>query len=158
MKQYIVLSLCLGLLASCGSKSGDSDKKVLTLNEEQLGLTSHSECGRAEEVRGSNYVYRWIKAKEGDLQRFIIQNDVKKIQYDEASTSGTIKGEATYKFVPEGKKIVFRTTSKSLKLTFPQIPMGTIENVPSGRQYVIGILTYDDGSGYFDKFLCEVVQ
>ena len=159
MKRYLLLSLCLGLLTSCGSKKEKKEDKVDFLNQsEELGLTSHSECGRAQEVRGSNYVFRWIKAKNGDLQRMVIEKDTKTIVYDEARAGGAFHGEAPYEYVAAGKKLVFKTTSKDLKLSFPRIPFGTIENVPSGKQYVITVLTYADGSGFFDKFLCEMQE
>jgi hypothetical protein len=159
MKRYIFFCLCLGLLTSCGSKSDkNEDKKVYLHQDEELGLTSQSECGRAEEIQGSNYVYRWIKANNGDLQRMIIQKDKKTILYDEARAGGTFSGEAAYEYVAAGKKLVFKTTTKDLKLSFPRIPFGTIENVSSGKQYVVTVLTYADGSGFFDKFLCEMQE
>lgn len=158
MKRYLLMSLCLGLLASCGSKSDNKNENPIVQSEEELGLTSQSECGRADEIRGGNYTYRWIKAKNGDLQRFIIQKSVKTIQYDEARAGGIFKGQTPYEYVASNKKIVFKTTTKSLKLTFPKVPLGSIEDVRSGKQYVVAVLSYDDGSGFQDKFLCEIKE
>lgn len=159
MKRYLFLSLCLGLLTSCGSKTEKNDDKLERMQlDEDLGLTTRSECGRAEEIRGSNYVYRWIKAKRGDLQRMVIQQDTKTIVYDEARAGGAFHSQSPYEYVAAGKKLVFKTTTKDLKLSFPKIPFGTIENVRSGKQYVVAVLTYADGSGFFDKFLCEMQQ
>lgn len=149
--------LCaLSLLAACGNKKTNHDDS--TQNESKLGLGTHSECGRAEEVRGSNSVYQWTKAGIGDLQKIIISTETNSIEYQEARADSFLDDISDYRFFSEGNLFFFKTTTKSLKLAFyDSIPLGAIANDETKKEYKVGILTYDDNSGYKVAFLCPKI-
>lgn len=145
----LVLSLATLLLFSCGEKSKNSRPAH---EEERIGVLTKSECKRAEEVRGSNGIYHWIQAGAGDLQRIMLHMDTKTIDYDEVTQEAPIQNSVP--FIQKQSSLYFKTTSKSLKLKFTPNRFGMIENDIRGKEYVVGLLSYDDGSGYSIPFLC----
>lgn len=149
MKVLLCAVICL-MATSCGGKGKSSSPAQ---QEEQYPeISAVSECGRVKEVRGSNSVFQWIKAAPGDLQKIVINTDAKTISYDEATAGADFKGETTFNYQPG--KFFFKTKSKNLLLSFPERASGLIENDLLGKEYTVSILTYNDGSGFHDPFLC----
>lgn len=156
MKKYFPFFLCLSFAFSCGSKeSQDSGPGIKIRTEAQLGLKASSSCARARAIRGSNSLYEWVKAAPGNLQKIFIESSTYTITYNEANDSGFIQGVNRYEYKESEAAFYFNTTSKSLKFKFTPENFGEIENDHTGQIYIIGTLTYNDGSGYYATFLCE---
>jgi hypothetical protein len=147
-------SLCLlllSLLCACGTKESKNHNEVNVAEaEEVIGLHSSTECGRVIELQGQNNIFNWTNAEIGNLQKIIIRTNNKTVTYLEAKDAGFLESDASYKI--SERRLFFKTQSKSLVFTFPESGTGSIENAPG--EYLIGYLTYDDGSGYLAKFLC----
>lgn len=154
MKVIFFLMLVFFAL-SCGNKSGNKKDHKVSQREEILGIGTKSECNRAKLLQGSNGVFQWVKAAPGDLQNFVIDMKGKKIIYQEATNNGFLGGASSYSY--QSHVFYFKTKSKNLKLTFPVKPTGIIENDPLGKDYVVSVLTYHDGSGFQDAFLCPKI-
>ncbi len=157
MNKVIFLASILFFVSACGGMKNSEKNKSSIQNETKLGLTTHSRCSRAEEVRGSNSIYRLTRAEIGNLQSITISSDTKIIHYSEALASSYLEDTATYRYVPENKSFFFKTFTKSLKLTFQNNSLGTIENDLTKQEFVVGILSYDDDSGYKISFLCQKI-
>lgn len=149
MKFLMWAVICVSII-SCAKK----DKAPANSREEisYPAISAIAECQRAKEVRGSNSIFNLVKAAPGDLQKIVINTNKKSIQYQEAREPEDFNGESP--FVYRLNKFFFKTKSKNLLLTFPDREFGLIENDLLGKEYVVGILTYHDRSGYHDPFLC----
>lgn len=150
MNRLLFLTLAL-LITSCQKQDQNSSPQSM---EEGIGLSEVSECGRVKEIYGSNNLYQWEKAQVGDLQQITVHRATQSIRYVEARTGGVLRGESRYRFSRDS--LFFKTTTKSLKLTFPEISFGIIDADGSDEEYKVGILNYHDGSGTRAFFLCQM--
>lgn len=150
--RFIMCAVLCVVACSCGGKGKNSNS---SRQEEQYpAISAISECSRAKEVRGSNSVFQLVKASPGDLQSIVINSHNKTISYREATAGEDLKGETKFTYKP--RKFFFKTRSKNLLLSFPDRATGLIENDLMGKEYVVSILTYNDGSGFHDPFLCTM--
>jgi hypothetical protein len=158
MPKTIMVSLLLLVVAGCGIKKSQSKNELepKVQYETRLGIGTHSECERAKKIQGSNSQYRWTKAEIGDLQKMVISTTTKTIDFFEARANSFLEGASPYRYELEGK-FFFKTPSKSLKFAFYNQPMGVIGNDLANKEYVVGVLTYNDNSGYEAIFLCPKI-
>lgn len=152
--KIIALSVSTLVLVSCGGKSKSSTPTAQ--EEESIGIMKTSDCRRAKEVRGTNALYHWTKAEKGDLQRILLDMELKNLKYDEATENDFYHGAAS--FIQRNATLYFKSMSKSLKFNFQAMKLGMIENDLTAKEYKVGILSYDDGSGYQIPFLCTQDQ
>lgn len=150
MRSFLGLLLFF-LFTGCGAKS--DSKKSSAVIDKQVGISAISECKRATDVIGSPFLYEWETAPLDHLQSVIVDTEAKIIKYVEAKETDFFEGEAAYRF--ENREFFFRTTSKSLKLSFPAGKTGRIKNQDGNKEYIVSYLAYDDGSGYKAYFLCS---
>ena len=158
MMNIFSIFLCLIFALACGRNKNQATQEENVQNEKKVGIGIHSECGRAKEIQGSNSLYNWTKAEIGNLQKIIISTESNTIDYSEARADSYLEDTSIYRYFPEGNKFFFKTTTKSLKLSFSDsIPLGTIEDDQTKKEYKVGILTYDDNSGFRAIFLCPKI-
>lgn len=144
-----ILFFCfIFLLSSCGK---DSNSKHNKSQDEmaKLGIGTTSKCMRAELVRGTNSQFSWQHAAIGNLQEINVSLAEKSVGYVESREPESFHNKTFFTQVQNS--LFFKTTTKSLKLTFHS-ETGYIEN--DLTEYVVANLTYDDNSGYLAKFLC----
>ncbi|MBA2406291.1 MAG: hypothetical protein H0V66_16055 [Bdellovibrionales bacterium] len=157
MISWIMLTLCLFSLVACGSDKSKSQNGSGTQNETRLGLGAQPECGRAKEIHGSNSMFQWTKAEVGNLQKIVISTATKTIDYSEARADSYLEDTSPYRYIENEKNFYFKTLTKSLKLSFPSRPLASISGDESKKEYVVSILSYDDGSGLRAYFLCPKI-